>query len=81
MDKDTHDLRTKQAVFLQLLRDDHPEQWSRADLERELLDVDPQAIGGALAFLVAEGVAIVDGEHVRASRSARCISALEMICV
>jgi hypothetical protein len=47
----------------------------------ELYDVDPGAIGKAVVSLAAVAVVILDGEHVRASASARRIDALNMISV
>jgi hypothetical protein len=81
MSKSTHDLGTERFVVLQLLRDDHPERWSRAELERELQGVVSDALGRALASLAGEGVVVLDGEVVRASRCVRRVHALGVICI
>ncbi len=68
----------QRAIVLQILRDDHPARWTRAELERALR---PGVVGDALAKLEAEEVAVVDGEQVRASRCARHLDALGLIVV
>jgi hypothetical protein len=68
-------------VVLQLLRDDHRPHWSRGELERELYDVDPEAIGVALERLSEQGVAQQEGEQVWASACARHLDALGFICI
>lgn len=72
---------TERIVLFALLRDGTPERWSRAELERDLYDVDPYAIWGSLLSLEAVGVVSLDGEAVQASQAARRIDALDMICV
>ncbi len=63
-----------------MLRDDHPEQWTRAELERELVDVLPEEIESAVEDLAAEGVlTIADDEAIRASLCAQTLDALELI--
>lgn len=69
------------AILLQLLRDDHHRQWSRAELEGELFDIDSVGVKDALACLHAMGVVHVNGEHIQASRIAWHISALKMVAV
>lgn len=71
----------ERAITLQLLRDDHDERWTLAELEREVPDVSSHAVRGALGRLRAEGVAVGCGRHVLASRSARRIDDLELIGV
>jgi hypothetical protein len=72
---------TQCLVVLQLLRDDHSLRWPRGELERELYDVDPEAIGVALERLCAQGVVHAEGEHVWASACARHLDALGFICI
>jgi hypothetical protein len=72
---------TERVVLLQLLRDDRPEWWSRGDVLSELYDVDPDAVGKAVISLAAVAVLVLDGEHVRASASARRIDVLGMIAI
>jgi len=81
--QDTHpaDPGTERVVLFALLCSEHAQCWSRLELERELYDVDPDAIRGSLASLGAVGVVKLDGEQVQASPAARRIDALDMICV
>jgi hypothetical protein len=72
---------TQCVVVLQLLRDDHPELWTRAELDRELYDVDREAIGVALDRLVEQGVVQVKGERFSASPCARHLDALGFVCI
>lgn len=69
-------VRVQRAVVLQVLRDDHPQWWTRAELER---DLGPMALTGAVAKLAADDVIQVDGERVRASRCVRHLDALGLI--
>jgi len=71
----------ERAIVCQVLRDDHPERWSRAELERAITTSAPLAISDALARLDAEGVVVLDGEQVQASGCARYLDALELICI
>jgi hypothetical protein len=70
----------ERPVVLLVLDHDHPEVWSRAEIERALNDTDSLAISDALAHLEAEGVLCMDGERVRATRCARHIDSLGLIC-
>ena len=71
----------ERAIVLQILRDDHPQPWPRAELEREVSDIEPLLIGDAFAQLHAEGVVVVEGEQVQASRCARCLDTLGLISI
>lgn len=71
----------QRAILLQLLRDDHAETWTRAELGREASDLAPQAVTDGLAVLEAEQVAVVSGEMVRASRCARHLDSLGLVTV
>lgn len=71
----------QRAIVLQVLSDDHPEQWTRAELEREASDIEPLTVSDALMTLKAEGVVVLDGEHVEASRCTRHLDGLELIGV
>jgi hypothetical protein len=71
----------QRAIVMQLLRDDRPERWSRAELEREVSNIKPLDISDALAQLNAEGVVVLKGEQLQASGCARYLDALELICV
>lgn len=72
---------TERIILFALLRNGRPQRWSRAELEHDLYDVEPDAIRGSLASLEAVGVVKLDGEQVQASPAARRIDALDMICV
>lgn len=71
----------ERAIVLQLLRDDRDEQWSRAELEAELDNVEPLALSDAIAGLERHGVVVVQGEHVVASRCARQLDELGLIAI
>jgi hypothetical protein len=72
---------TQCAVILQVLRDDHQQPWTLAEIEQELADVDPDAIVVALARLEEQGVVLRDGKHISASPCARHLNALGFICI
>jgi DNA-binding HxlR family transcriptional regulator len=72
---------TQCVVVLQLLRDDHELPWSREEIERELDDVDPEAIGVALERLEEQGVVNREGAQIQASPCARHLDALGFICI
>jgi DNA-binding HxlR family transcriptional regulator len=71
----------ERAIILQVLRDDHDERWSRAELEREIYDIEPLALGDALERLCQEGVVHLTGEQVWASRCALHLDALGMVSI
>jgi hypothetical protein len=71
----------ERAIVLQVLRDDHDERWSRAELEREIYDIEPPALGDALERLRQEGVVHISGELVWASRCALRLDALGMVSI
>ncbi len=72
---------TQCVVVLQVLRKDHPEAWTAAEIERELQDVDPEAIGVALERLREQGVVHREGEQLAASPCARHLDALGFVCI
>jgi hypothetical protein len=73
--------RAQRAIIFQLLRDDHPQRWTRQQLDHEIPDFQPTTINDALARLEQEGVARFSGEHVWASRCARHLDTLEVITI
>ncbi len=77
----TSEDRAKRAIVLQALSGDHLERWTRAELERELLDVLPEADEVAIEDLKAEGVLSFDGEQVWPSLYTRTLDALELIAI
>ncbi len=58
---------------------DRPAGCSRAQLDRELCDIDPEAVSAAVSGLEAVGVVTVEGEKVRASECIRHLDALNLI--
>jgi hypothetical protein len=77
----TEDVVAQRAIVLQVLRADHVEPWTRAELESEIYDIEPVEINDALAVLHADGVIAVAGEQVSASRAARRLDALGMVSI
>jgi hypothetical protein len=71
----------QRAVVLQVLRDDHPERWPRAELERKIPDAQPAEVGDAIERLEQVRVVEVQGETVWATRCARHLDALELISI
>ena len=71
----------ERAVVSQLLRDDHDERWSRAELEAAISDLNPSALKSALEQLERHGVIVSLDEYVLASRCARHFDELELVSV
>ncbi len=71
----------QRAVVLQVLRNDHEERWTRAELECEIYDVPPLAISDALERLRQESVVHLHGEDVWASRCALHLDVLGMVSI
>jgi hypothetical protein len=71
----------ERAIVLQVLRDDHEQRWSRVELEGEIYDIEPLAIGEALERLREVGVVHLSGELVWASRCARHLDELGMVSI
>lgn len=72
----------QRAIVHQVIRDDHPERWTGAELERELFDIDPHVVQEAITWLKCEEV--LEGAKlsvVWASRSLRYLDALELISI
>jgi hypothetical protein len=79
---DPEERKIKRAIVLQVLRDDHSERWTRAELERQLSDLPPEGVEAAAEDLVAEGVLTAgDDETVRASLCARTLDALALVSI
>jgi hypothetical protein len=72
--------RLERAIVLQLLRDDHGQTWSRAELASELAEEAP-AIEAALTRLREDGVVRLDDDRISASPAARRLDDLELIGV
>jgi hypothetical protein len=74
--------KIKRAIVLQVLRDDHPERWTRAELEHELSDLPREGVEAAIEDLAAEGVVTVgDDEAIQASLCARTLDALGLVSI
>jgi hypothetical protein len=71
----------ERAIDLQVLRDDHDERWTRAELEEQVSDLAPQTIRDGLTRLEGERVIVTEGEHVLASRCARHMDRLDLVSV
>jgi hypothetical protein len=72
---------TQCVLVLQVLRSDHEQPWTPAELERELHDVDPAAITVALQRLNEQGVVHMEDDQIEASPCARHLDALAFICI
>jgi hypothetical protein len=75
------EVRAQRAIVTQVLRDDHPEGWTRTELESELDDLDPEAVAVALERLQEQGVVRLEGKQVSACACARHLDALELISI
>jgi len=71
----------ERSIVLALLSDEHPQQWSPAELRGELFDVEPDAVTEALQSLEKGGVMERSGESVSASQCARHLGSLGMVCI
>jgi hypothetical protein len=69
----------QRAVLLQLLRDDHDERWSRAELDAEVSDIEPGALSDGLEQLERDGLVLSLDDEVLASRSARHVDDLRLV--
>jgi hypothetical protein len=79
---DTPTWMAKRAIVLQVLRDDHPKPWTRAELEWQLSDFLPEEVEAAVEDLAAEGVLTVsDDDAIRASLCARSLDALGLVSI
>jgi hypothetical protein len=72
---------TEAVVLLQLLRDDHEQPWTLAELKDALADVDPTAIAVSIERLHEQGVVRIDGKHITASPCARHLDDLGFVCI
>jgi len=69
----------ERVVVFQVLRDDHEERWTRAELAEEASDCAPAVLDLALTYLERDGVLHREGEALWASRAARRLDELEVI--
>jgi hypothetical protein len=71
----------QRSLVLTVLSKDHDERWTRAELEQELHDVQLPVIADALERLRDGEVVELSGEQVRATRCARHLNDLGMVCI
>ena len=71
----------ERLLVLALLRSDHVERWSRAELEHELGGALAQAVEAALRGLAAKQLACVEAGQAWASVPTRALDDLDMICI
>jgi hypothetical protein len=71
----------QRIIIHQLLREGHTERWTPKQLQRALRDIEPEVIVEAVAELEAAGVAWRLDEYVGASRCARYLLSLDLICI
>jgi hypothetical protein len=71
--------KIERAIVMQVLRDDHAERWSTADLAVEIFDFAPATRELALERLERAGVVCRAGESVWASRATCHLDELELI--
>jgi hypothetical protein len=72
--------RLQRAIVLALLRDDHEQRWSSAELATEM-DAGAPVLAQALRALSEEGVLVISGEAAWASSAARRLDELGLISV
>jgi hypothetical protein len=71
----------ERLLVLALLRRDHVERWSQAELERELAGTLAREVEAALRGLAEKGLACVEAGQAWASLPARALDDLDMICI
>jgi hypothetical protein len=80
-EEELHAFMAGRAIVLQVLRDDHEEWWARAELLKEVDDIDPEIVSAELVRLAGEGAVLIEGERVKASPCARCMDALDLVAI
>jgi predicted MarR family transcription regulator len=71
----------QRAIVLQLLREDRPREWARADLVAEL-EVEEHVVQAALQALRADGVVEEGGDgRARASRATLRLDELRLVAI
>jgi hypothetical protein len=71
----------ERAIVLQVLRNDHELRWSLAELQAEVDDLDPRALGVAFDRLRVKGLLVDCGDGVVASRAAFHLDNLGMVAI
>lgn len=77
----TRQQQAERAIVLQVLRDEHPQRWTRSELETQLDRVDALTVNDAIELLARDGVVILDGENVRAATCARRLDDLGLVTI
>lgn len=72
-------IKAQRVIVLLIL--EHAYGLARSELTVELEDLTPNALADALTILKEEGVVVVDDGRVQASRCARRLDTLALICV
>lgn len=73
--------KVERAVVLQILRDDHAQRWTQAELASEISDFEVDAVEEALARLQRDGVLHREGADVWASCATCRLDELELISI
>jgi hypothetical protein len=71
----------QRAIVTQILRADHAERWSQAELAVEIGDAATPELRTAIGRLHHAGVLVRAGETVRASRCTKHLDELELIAI
>ncbi len=71
----------ERLLVLALLRRDHVERWSRAELADELRGIPAHVTASALRALTSRGVVAVERDDAWAAEPTRALDALDMICI
>jgi peptide subunit release factor 1 (eRF1) len=72
--------RAERMIVMQVLRDDHSEWWTRAELKRAASDIIPDVVEEALQDLASQGVVLLDDdEAVAASLGTRRLDVLGLV--
>ncbi len=74
-----HEHLVEWRIVLALVRKDHDERWTHAELGRELDGVEPGALADALGRLAEAGVITLDGDGVQATQPVLYLAALGLV--
>jgi hypothetical protein len=71
----------ERAIMLQVLREEKDPRWTLTELQAEVDDLDPTALGVAFDRLRVEGLLVDCGDGVVASRAAFHLDDLGMVAI
>jgi hypothetical protein len=71
----------ERLLVLALLRRDHVERWSRAELEDELAGIPAHVTASALRGVTSRGMAALERSGAWAAEPTRALDELDMICI